>query len=87
MFLWSIIPITPRCLVCSAVVICNPGQSVGLIYEVFIRLKYMKVVAEIFVIPRNMSLAVLRSSLLIHFRFSDDIYSRAFYRYSLFIMH
>ena len=50
------------------------------------RLKHMKKVAEIFVIPRNMSFAVLRSSLLIHIRFSDDIYSRTFYRYSLFIM-
>ena len=52
-----------------------------------IRLKHMKIVAEIFVIPRNMSFAVLRSSLLIHIRFSNDIYSRTFYRYSLFIMH
>ena len=52
-----------------------------------IRLKDMKVVAEIFVIYRNMSFAVLRSSLLIHIRLSDDIYSRTFYRYSLFIMH
>ena len=51
------------------------------------RSKHMKIVAEIFVIPRNMSFAVLRSSLLIHIRFSDDIYSRKFYRYSLFIMH
>ena len=33
-----------------------------------IRLKHMKIVAEIFVIPRNMSFAVLRSSLLIHIR-------------------
>ena len=38
-----------------------------------IRLKHMKIVAEIFVIPRNMSFAVLRSSLLIYIRFSDDI--------------
>ena len=53
----------------------------------FIRLKDMKIVAEIFVIPRNMSFAVLRSSPLIHIRLSDDIYSRTFYRYSLFIMH
>ena len=52
-----------------------------------IRLKHMKILAEIFVIPRNMSFAVLLSSLLIHIRFSDDIYSRTFYRYSLFIMH
>ena len=44
------------------------------------RLKHMKIVAEIFVIPRNMSFAVLRSSLLIHIRFSGDIYSRTFYR-------
>ena len=51
------------------------------------RLKYMKIVAEICVIPRNMSSAVLRSSLLLHIRFIDDIYSRTFYRYSLFIMH
>ena len=52
-----------------------------------IRLKHMKIVAEIFVIPRNMSFAVLRSSLLIRIKFSGDIYSRTFYRYSLFIMH
>ena len=51
------------------------------------RLKHMKIVVEIFVIPRNMSFAVKRSSLLIHIRFSDDIYSRTFYRRSLFIMH
>ena len=38
-----------------------------------IRFKHMKIVAEIFVIPRNMSFAVLRSLLLIHIRFSDDI--------------
>ena len=38
-FLWSIIPITPRCLVCSEVVICNPGQSVVHIYEVLYSLK------------------------------------------------
>ena len=50
-------------------------------------LNHMKIVAEIFVIPRNMSFAVLRSSLLIHIRFSDDIYSRTFYKYSFFIMH
>ena len=50
-------------------------------------LKHMKIVAEIFVIPRNKLFAVLRSSLLIHTRFNDDIYSRTFYRYSLFIMH
>ena len=59
---------------------------VTLIYEVFIRLKDMKIVAEIFVIPRNMSFAVLRSSPLIHIMLSDDIYSRTFYRYSLFKM-
>ena len=53
----------------------------------FIRLKDMKIVAEIFVIPGNMSFAVLRSSPLIHIRLSDDKYSRTFYRYSLFIMH
>ena len=53
----------------------------------YIRLKHMEIVAEIFVIPRNVSFADLRSSLLIHVRFSDDIYSRTFYRYSLFIMH
>ena len=52
-----------------------------------IRLKHMKIVAEIFVIPRNMSFAVLRSSLLFYIRFSEDIYSRTFYRYSLFIMN
>ena len=52
-----------------------------------IRLKHMKIVAEIFVIPINMSFAVLRSSLLFHIRFSEDIYSRTFYRYSLFIMN
>ena len=51
-----------------------------------IRLTHMKIVAEIFVIPRNMIFAVLRSSLLIHLRFSGDIYSRTFYKYSLFIM-
>ena len=50
------------------------------------RLKHMKTVAIICVIPRNMSVAVLRSSLLIHIRFSEDIYSKSFYRYSLFIM-
>ena len=52
-----------------------------------IRLKHMQIVAEIFVIPRNMSFAVLRSSLLIHIRFSDDIYCRTFYKCSLFIIH
>ena len=46
--------------------------------------KHTKIVAEIFVIPRNMSFAVFRASLLIHIRFSDDIYSRTFHRYSLF---
>ena len=68
-------------LVCSEVVICNPGQSVGHLYmNISVRLKHMKIVAEIFVIPRYMPFAVLRSSLLIHIRFSDDIYSRTFYR-------
>ena len=38
-FLWSITPITPSCLVCSEVVICNPGQSVVHIYEVLYSLK------------------------------------------------
>ena len=38
-FLWSIIPTTSRCLVCSEVAICNPGQCVGLIYKVFYSLK------------------------------------------------
>ena len=52
-----------------------------------IRLKHMKIVAELFVIPRNTSFAVLRSSLLIRIRFSDDIYRRTFYRYSIYIMH
>ena len=52
-----------------------------------IRLKHMKIVAEIFVIHRNLSFAVLRSSLLIRIKFVGDIYSRTFYRYSLFIMH
>ena len=42
----------------------------------FIRLKNMEIVAEIFVIPRNMSFAVLRSSPLIQLRLSDDIYRR-----------
>ena len=51
------------------------------------RLNHMKIVAEIFVIPRNMSFAVLRSPLLIHIRFSGDINSRTFYKYSFFIMH
>ena len=51
------------------------------------RLKHMEIEAKIFVMPRNMSFAVLRSSLLIHIRFSDDIYSRTFYKHSLFIMH
>ena len=52
-----------------------------------IRSKHMKIVAEIFVIPRNMSFAGLRSSLLFQIWFSDDIYSRTFYKYSIFIMH
>ena len=54
---------------------------------VFLYLKAHKIVAEIFLIPRNMSFAVLWSSLLYYIRFNDDIYSRAFYKYSLFIMH
>ena len=58
-----------------------------LYYDVFLYLKAHEIVAEVFLIPRNMSFAVLWSSLLIHIRFSDDIYSRAFYKYSLFIMH
>ena len=45
-----------------------------------IRYKHMKIMTEIFVIPRKLSFAVLRSSLLIHIRFSGDIYSRTFYR-------
>ena len=40
------------------------------------RSKFTKIVTEIFVIPRNMSFAVQRASLLIHIRFSDYIYSR-----------
>ena len=40
------------------------------------RSKHTKIVAEIFVISRNMSFAVLRASLLIHIRFRDDINSR-----------
>ena len=55
--------------------------------KIFIRLKHMKIVAEILVIPRKMSFEFLRSSLLIHISFSDDIYSRTFYKYSLLIMH
>ena len=51
------------------------------------RLKHMKIVADIFVFPSNMSFAVLLSSLLIHIRFSDDIYIRPSYTHSLFIMH
>ena len=47
----------------------------------------MEIVAEMFVIPRNMSFAVLKASLLFHIRFSDDMNSRTFYKYSLFIMH
>ena len=58
-----------------------------LYYDVFLKLKANEIVAEVFLIPRNMSFAVLWSSLLIHIRFSDDIYRRAFYKYSLFIMH
>ena len=59
----------------------------ALYVKFFIHLKHMKIVAEIFVIPRSMPFAVLQSSLLIHIRFSDDIYSRTFYRHSLYIMH
>ena len=59
----------------------------ALYMKFYFRLKHIKIVAAIFGIPRNMSFAVLRSSLLIHIRFSHDIYSRTFYRYSLFIMH
>ena len=59
----------------------------ALYVKFYIRLKHVKIVAERFVIPRNMSFAVLRSSLLIRIRFSDDIYSRTFYNYSLFIIH
>ena len=51
------------------------------------RSKHMQIVVEIFLIPGNMSFAVLRASLLIHIRISDDIYHRKFYKYSLFIMH
>ena len=51
----------------------------------FNRLKHMEKVADIFVIPRNMPFAVLRSPLLIHIRFSNAIYSISFYKYSLFI--
>ena len=51
------------------------------------RSKHMKILAEIFVIPRNMSFAVKRSSLLIYIRLRDDIYSRTFYKHNLFIMH
>ena len=55
--------------------------------EFCIRSKHVKIVAEIFVIPRNMSFAVLPSSLLLRIRFNDDKYSRTFYKYSLFIIH
>ena len=58
-----------------------------LYYDIFLQLKAYEIVAEIFLIPRNMSFAVLWLSLLIHIRFRGDIYSRAFYKYSLFIMH
>ena len=58
-----------------------------LYYDVFLCLKAHEIVAEIFLIPRNMSVAVLWSSLLIHIRFGNDIYSRTFYKNSLFIMH
>ena len=58
-----------------------------LYYDVFLSLKAHAIVAETFLISRNMSFAVVCSSLLIHIRFGDDIYSRAFYKYSLFIMH
>ena len=62
------------------------GRVLALYMKFSSRLKQMKIVTEICVIPRNMSSAVLRSSLSIHIRFSNDIYSRTFYRYSLFIM-
>ena len=67
--------------------ICNPVQNWVLNLEFSNRSKHMKIVAEIFVIPRNLSFAVLRASLLIPIRFSDDIYGRTFFKYSLFIMH
>ena len=51
------------------------------------RLKHIKMMPEINVIPRNMAFAVLRSSFLIHIRFSYYIYSRTFYKHSLVIMH
>ena len=54
-FLWSITPITQGCLVCSEVVICNPGQSVFHIYEALYSLKAHENSAEIFVIPIKMS--------------------------------
>ena len=49
----------------------------ALYYDVF---KAHDLVAELFSIPRNMPFAVLWSSLSIHSRFSDDIYSRTFYK-------
>ena len=53
--------------------------------------KHIKIVAEIFVIPWNMSFADLWASLLIHIRFSDDIYSSTFYKYikdiQMFLLH
>ena len=56
----------------------------SLYMKLSIRLKHVKILAEIFVIPRNMSFAVLRSSLIIHIRFSDDIYKAEHrYRYSI----
>ena len=58
-----------------------------LYYDVFYQLKAHEIEAEKYLIPRNMSFAVLWSSLLIHSRFSFDIYSRTFYEYSLSIMH
>ena len=51
------------------------------------RSKHIEIVAEIFVIPQNMSFAILRASLLIHIRFSDDIYSRTFYKYIKLIVN
>ena len=43
------------------------------------RSKHMKIVAENFIIPRNISLAILQSPLFIQIRLSDDISSRTFY--------
>ena len=86
-FLWSLTPITPRCLVCLEVVICNPGQSVVHIYGVLYSHKAHENSCWNICNSQKNVILVFRSSLLIHIRFSDDIYSRTFYRYSLFIMH